>query len=189
MKSTRILLVLLFFTLYLTSCSKDEGIVRNENTLEIPEEYKDSYLNTTIKLDGVNVTEFYKDCYVNSIYDECPISSETMKLESNINKKVQTYFLTDKEENIYMMTRVSDTEKNKNIDFSEESTTLAFITFHPFFAHIDSLAYDILEEAITNSQHYSIIRTEINKIIKQKQDIFRILRKRQRRSAVSRSGI
>lgn len=172
MKSTRILLALLFFTLYLTSCSKDEGIVRNENTLEIPEEYKDSYLNTTIKLDGVNVTEFYKDCYVNSIYDECPISSETMKLESNINKKVQTYFLTDKEENIYMMTRVSDTEKNKNIDFSEESTTLAFITFHPFFAHIDSLAYDILEEAITNSQHYSIIRTEINKIIKQKQDIF-----------------
>lgn len=164
---------LLSFVFFLISCSKDE-VTENENPEEfiIPEEFKDSYLNTTIQVDGVNAAEFYKGCSINSIFGEVLVSDGTMKLQSNINNKVQTYFLTDKEEKIYMMTRVSDTEKNKNIDFSVESTALAFITFHPLFAHVDSLAYDILEEAIINSQHYSKILTEINSIIKQKQDIF-----------------
>lgn len=164
---------LLSFVFFLISCSKDE-VTENENTLEeseIPEEFKDSYLDTTIQVDGVNAAEFYKGCYVNSVLDETPISSGAMKLQSNINKKVQTYFLTDGGDKIYQMTRVSDTKKNKKIEFTAKNTALAFISLHPLFAHVDSTAYDILEETILQSSSFSKVQSEVNKIIKQKIDL------------------
>ena len=148
----------------------------NNNPEESPNDYpvifQDDYLDTTIHLDDVNATEFYKGCYLNSVLDVVPISDGAMKLESNINKKVQTYFLTDEGDNIYMMTRLSNTEQNKNVVFSVESTALAFVTFHPLFAHIDGLAYDVLQEAIFQNQHFPKVRTEVNNVIKQKRDLY-----------------
>jgi hypothetical protein len=139
---------------------------------DIPEELKDEGLATTIQVDGANAADFYKECYVSSIYDKAPISNEKIELQTNINKKVQTYFLTGENDEIYMMARVSDTEKNKGITFNADNTALAFVTFHPFFANIDSLAYDVLEEAILNSQNFPKLRTETSNVIRQKQDLY-----------------
>lgn len=177
MRKQSLFFVLLSFVLFLMSCSKDETtrdeiIPGNPEESVIPEVFKDSYLNTTIQVDGVNAAEFYKGCYVNSTFDEVPVSSGSMKLQSNINKKVQTYFLTDGDDKIYLMTRVSDTEKNKKIDFSAESTAMAFVTFHPLFASIDSVAYDVLVEAILQCENFPKVRTEVNNLIKQKQDLY-----------------
>lgn len=138
----------------------------------IPEELKDSCLTATVQVDGANVVDFYKDCYISSIYDKVPVSDGTMQLQSKINQKVQTYFLTDDNDHIYMMARVSDAEKNKNIVFNAENTTMAFVTFHPFFANIDSQAYDVLKEAILQSKNFQKLRIEINNVIRQKQDLY-----------------
>lgn len=165
---------LLSFVFFLISCSKDE-VTENENTLEeseIPEEFKDSYLDTTIQVDGVNAADFYKDCFVNSIYDETPVLNGIMKLQSKINRKIQTYFLTDGNNSIYMLSRVSNTQQNKKIEFTVESTALAFVTLNPFFAQVDSVAYDILVEAILQSRNFPIVRTEVNNLIKQKKDLY-----------------
>lgn len=169
--------MLLSFAYFYIGCSKgeepgNENNPENPTESEIPEEFKDSYLNTTIQIDGANTADFYKGCYVNSIFDEVSVSNGTMKLQSNINKKVQTYFLTDGGDKIYQMTRVSDTEKNKKIDFSAESTAMAFVTFHPLFASIDSVAYDVLTEVILQSENFPKVRTEINNLIKQKKDLY-----------------
>ena len=138
----------------------------------IPEELKDSCLTATIQVDGANAADFYKDCYVSSIYDKVPVSDGTMELQSKVNQKVQTYFLTDDNDHIYMMARVSDAEKNKDIVFNAENTAMAFVTFHPFFASIDSLAYDVLKEAIRQSQNFTKLRIEVDNIIRLKQDLY-----------------
>ena len=94
MKKYYLFFMLLSFAYFFISCSKEgetggENIPEIPTESEIPEEFKDSYLNTTIQVDGLNAADFYKDCYVNSIFDEVPVSGGTMKLQSNINKKVQ----------------------------------------------------------------------------------------------------
>lgn len=186
MKKQYIFFILFSFASLFMECSKGEELdvntpdmpsdSPNNNPEESPNDYpvifQDDYLDTTIHLDDVNATEFYKGCYLNSVLDVVPISDGAMKLESNINKKVQTYFLTDEGDNIYMMTRLSNTEQNKNVVFSVESTALAFVTFHPLFAHIDGLAYDVLQEAILQNQHFPKVRTEVNNVIKQKRDLY-----------------
>lgn len=164
----KFLFVIFLFGISFFGCSNDDE-VGNE---KIPEEFKNSYLGISILLEGVNVADFYKGCYINSILDKIPISDGTMKLQSNINNKVQSYFLTDGNDNIYMMTRVSDTGKNKALEFDSESTALAFVTLHPFFASIDNQAYDILKEVILQSKNFSKVCTEVKHIIKQKKDLY-----------------
>ena len=138
----------------------------------IPEELKDSCLVTNIQVDGADAAKFYEGCFVSSIYDKMPISDGTLELQTNINKKVQTYWLTGKNDEIYMMTRVTNTEKNKSIEFNAEKTAMAFVTFHPFFANIDSLAYDVLEETILQCQNFPKLQAEVKNVIRQKQDLF-----------------
>ena len=138
----------------------------------IPEELKDSCLTATIQVDGANAVDSYKDCYVSSIYDKVLVSDGTMEIQSKVNQKVQTYFLTDDNDHIYMMARVSDAEKNKDIVFNAENTAMAFVTFHPFFASIDGQAYDVLKEAILQSQNFLKLRIEVENAIRQKQDLY-----------------
>ena len=167
---------ILLFVFILIGCEnkKDEISEKEDDEQIFPEEGEDNEakLSVGIKLDGVNAISFYKDCYLSSIYDEISVSDKSMKLESEINGKVQTYYLTDGNDKIYMISRVSDTRKNKNVQFNVENTALAFVTLNPFFAHVDSIAYDILSEAIRENQYFALLCNEVRSVVNQKKDLY-----------------
>ena len=163
------------FVFILTGCvnKQDELFEKEDDEQVFPDgEGNELKLSVDIELDGVNAISFYKDCYLSSIYDEISVSDKSMKLECEINGKVQTYYLTDGDDKIYMISRVSDTRENKEIQFNVESTALAFVTLNPFFAHVDSMAYDILSEAIRENQHFSLLCNEVRNVVNQKKDLY-----------------
>lgn len=176
MKNLVLILSLSISLIFMMGCDKKKDLIIEEEEKEeiIPEDENDpSKLPVEINVNGINAVDFYKNCHVNSILDEVPVSENTMRLKSVMNKKVQTYYLTDAGDDpqIYMMSRVSDTDKNKKIVFDVESTALAFVTQNPFFAHIDSLAYDLLIDAIRRNQYFPMLCNEMNNLITQKKDI------------------
>jgi len=126
-----------------------------------------------ISLTGSVSSDMNFDGYsVLSVFGKSIIKENGFKIDLVPNGKVQTFFLTDGQDKVCMLSRLSDTSNNKLVTFNVETTATAYVTLHPFFAHMDNVAYDILCEAIQQCEHYSTLRAAIEKIILQKKDIY-----------------
>ena len=161
-------LITLLFILILTSCrtEKAELIIKNED--EITDETE---LPVNITIDGLDVTDFYKGCQLTSIHEEIPINNDSLRIKSEINDNIQTFFINDAN-NIYMMSRVPNTQLNKKIEIDIVSTTFALVTLHPLFSSMTADEFVSMENLVTSNPFYQTLRNEVEKIVKEKKDIY-----------------
>lgn len=169
MKLEKIIIFVILFVLGLTGCGTEENepITKDEE-----ENYDETELLTTINIDGIDATEFYKGCLLISIHEETPIGNGSLRIKSEINDKIQTYLISDSNNKIYMMSRVPNTQLNKEIVIDAASTTFAFVTFHPLFSSMTANEFQSMKDLVTGNPYYQILEREVEKAIKDKKDIY-----------------
>ena len=172
------LFVLLLSLLNFGCSSEPDGIVEPVNpdipVTPKPDENKpEQNMNFQFSVEGVDKPyDFYNDCSIVSPFDEVKISSSSKTLHTEKNGKVQTFYLGNDNDEIYLISRVSDTKANKDISFDIRNTAMAYVTLHPFFAHVDSTAYLVLTEAIGMNEHFTPLCNEVSRLVKQKKDLY-----------------
>lgn len=172
------LFVLLLSLLNFGCSSEPDGIVDPVNpdipVTPKPDENKpEQNMNFQFSVEGVDKPyDFYNDCSIVSPFDEVKISSSSKTLHTEKNGKVQTFYLGNDNDEIYLISRVSDTKANKDISFDIRNTAMAYVTLHPFFAHVDSTAYLVLTEAIGMNEHFTPLCNEVSRLVKQKKDLY-----------------
>lgn len=169
MKPGKIIIFVILFVLGLTGCGTEENepIIKDEE-----ENYDETELLTTINIDGIDATEFYKGCLLTSIHEETPIGNGSLRIKSEINDKIQTYLISDANNKIYMMSRVPNTQLNKEIVVDIASTAFAFVTFHPLFSSMTANEFQSMKDLVTGNPYYQILEREVEKVIKSKKDIY-----------------
>ena len=162
-------LITLLFILILTSCrtEKAELIIKNED--EITDETE---LPVNITIDGLDITNFYKGCQLTSIHEDIPIDNASLRIKSEINDKIQTYLISDASNKIYMISRVPNTQLNKKIVVDIASTTFALVTLHPLFSSMGTDEFASMESLVTNNRYYQTLKNEVEKVVKEKKDIY-----------------
>ena len=172
------LFVLLLSLLNFGCSSEPDGIVDPVNPdIPVPpkpdENKPEQNMNFQFSVEGVDKPyDFYNDCSIVSPFDEVKISSSSKTLHTEKNGKVQTFYLGNDNDEIYLISRVSDTKANKDISFDIRNTAMAYVTLHPFFAHVDSTAYLVLTEAIGMNEHFTPLCNEVSRLVKQKKDLY-----------------
>ena len=169
MKPGKIIIFVILFVLGLTGCGTEENepIIKDEE-----ENYDETELLTTINIDGIEATEFYKGCLLTSIHEETPIGNGSLRIKSEINDKIQTYLISDANNKIYMMSRVPNTQLNKEIVVDIASTTFALITLHPLFSSMTIDEFASMESLVTSNRYYQTLKNEVEKVVKEKKDIY-----------------
>ena len=169
MKPGKIIIFVILFVLGLTGCGTEENepIIKDEE-----ENYDETELLTTINIDGIDATEFYKGCLLTSIHEETPIGNGSLRIKSEINDKIQTYLISDANNKIYMMSRVPNTQLNKEIVVDIASTTFALITLHPLFSSMTIDEFASMESLVTSNRYYQTLKNEVEKVVKEKKDIY-----------------
>ncbi len=169
MKPGKIIIFVILFVLGLTGCGTEENepIIKDEE-----ENYDETELITTINIDGIDATEFYKGCLLTSIHEETPIGNGSLRIKSEINDKIQTYLISDANNKIYMMSRVPNTQLNKEIVVDIASTTFALITLHPLFSSMTIDEFASMESLVTSNRYYQTLKNEVEKVVKEKKDIY-----------------
>jgi len=177
MKNACYVLILVLTLFVVQSCDeRKEPIIDNDapNKEQPSEDDKgNENLDGMVTLEGKIASNVVYDGFkVRSLFDESTIKNNAFEIRTFPNNKIQTFYLIDEKENVLMLSRVSNIEKGKEIRFDVESTALAFITFHPLFAHIDSLAYDTLKGCIEKNAFFPDFCNEISLLIKEKKKIY-----------------
>lgn len=70
------------------------------------------------------------------------------------------------------MSRVPNTQLNKKIEIDIVSTTFALVTLHPLFSSMTADEFVSMENLVTSNPFYQTLRNEVEKIVKEKKDIY-----------------
>ena len=173
------ILFVLLLSLLSFGCSSDPDINEDPVGPDIPETPKpdenkpEPNMNFQFSVEGVDKPyDFYNDCSIVSPFDEVKISADSKTLHTEKNGGVQTFYLGNGNDEIYLISRVSDTQANKDMSFDIRNTAMAYVTLHPFFAHVDSTAYQVLTEAIGMNEHFAALCNEVSQLVAQKKDLY-----------------
>ena len=177
-KEWNFLFVLLLALLSFSCSSNPDDIVDPDNpdipVTPKPDENKpEQNMNFQFSVEGVDKPyDFYSDCSIVSPFDEVKISANSKTMHTEKSEKVQTFYLSNDNDEVYLISRVSDTKANKDMSFDIRNTAMAYVTLHPFFAHVDSTAYQVLTEAIGMNEHFTPLYNEVARLVKQKKDLY-----------------
>jgi hypothetical protein len=142
------------------SCSKDP----------ITEDFKEeSHKGTVIGLP--NGSDNY---YVESIYGKENIQNGLFdsSLDDTVNddSELVLYFLKNSEGKVVMMSRVINDSK-KDLVINSETTALALVTMHPFFAMLPENEFDEMSELIKEQESFSALKISIESVIRSGSDL------------------
>lgn len=116
-------------------------------------------------------TQYLDDCFVTSLFDEQSISSNgSFKLEANTNGLPEIIYVSDEEDNIYLMSRTVVSSKT-DVILNAESTTIAFVTLHPALSP-EIKTYSEIVKLIKGSTKYQPLYEQIEKAIEQHRNIY-----------------
>lgn len=152
MKKTWILT--LAFLLVLVSCSKDSD----------SEVVKEELPQGTI----VGLPDDTDDYYVESIYGKEEV--ENGKFDSSLDgtndgdSELVLFFLKNSKGKVVMMARDLD-ESGKNLVINSETTALALITMHPFFAMLPENEFSEMSDLIKSQASFSTLKASIESVI------------------------
>ena len=125
----------------------------------------------TISLpDGVD-NSFLKSCKIVGLNQNYEIEGNTFQIYTNSNGVVETFFLSD-DEKTYMACRLSKIENVNEISIDVETSAIALATLHPLFAPLKGDDYNTIVSKIENSPKYLAFYQEVEKIIKDNNDLF-----------------
>ena len=130
---------------------------------------KPTVITGKLDLDKIDATE-YNGCKVTSITDDAEVVGGKFEIESYNNDKAKTFILSD-DNGIYLMNR-SVVAKDGLVEMNVESTAIAFVTLHPVLSPVGGEDYDLLVQTIRNCNGYQAVYEEIEKVIKEKKDIY-----------------
>ena len=172
-------LFVLLLALLSFSCSSNPDDIVDPDDPDIPvtpkpdENKPEQNMNFQFSVEGVDKPyDFYSDCSIVSPFDEVKISANSKTMHTEKSEKVQTFYLSNDNDEVYLISRVSDTKANKDMSFDIRNTAMAYVTLHPFFAHVDSTAYQVLTEAIGMNEHFTPLYNEVARLVKQKKDLY-----------------
>ena len=172
-------LFVLLLALLSFSCSSNPDDIVDPDDPDIPVTPKpddnkpEQNMNFQFSVEGVDKPyDFYSDCSIVSPFDEVKISANSKTMHTEKSEKVQTFYLSNDNDEVYLISRVSDTKANKDMSFDIRNTAMAYVTLHPFFAHVDSTAYQVLTEAIGMNEHFTPLYNEVARLVKQKKDLY-----------------
>ena len=115
--------------------------------------------------------EFIEECVITTITGQSDLSGGEFNVETNSNSHAQTFFLSDGEENVYMMSRTTASRGN-DVVIDVHSTVTALVTLHPLFAPVAGEDYETLVSMITESPCYADLYNEVQNAINNQIDLF-----------------
>lgn len=150
--------------------NNEDNIVKDDDKTENVNTPAYDVITTECSIGTIsNPSEFYSGCKIESIVEQTEISDGKIFIKSNSNDCVQTFFIS-KGDDIYMAVR-TPVFPNTKIEFNAESTTLALVMMNPLYSPLQIDNYDEVYNRITNSQAYTSLLYEVDKLIKAKHDI------------------
>ena len=143
--------LILSFLVLLISCNKDP----------ITEEYKEELHKGKI----IGLPDDTDNYYVESIYGKNNLENNQFDLNhaSNDDSELILYFLKNSKGEVVMMTRVSNNTKEMVID--SETTALAMVTMHPFFAMLPANEFAEMANLIKEQNSFSNLKRCIDTVI------------------------
>ncbi|MCM1051937.1 MAG: hypothetical protein NC349_08240 [Paenibacillus sp.] len=150
--------------------NNEENIVKDDDKTENVTTPAYDVITTECSIGTIsNPTEFYAGCKIESIVEQTEISDGKILIKSNSNDCVQTFFISEGDD-VYMAVR-TPVFPNTKIEFNAESTALALVMMNPLYSPLQIDSYDEVYKRITNSQAYTSLLYEVEKLIKAKHDI------------------
>ena len=168
MKQSLIFLILAIVSLFV-SCSKDSPENQNSDNNEIidesPKEPEYSGL-----ISGLPEGSYYVET-INGKYEvkngKFYIPEENSTGEAS---HLMFYFVKNSSDNVVMMARVANDASN-NIQIDTESTTLALVTMHPFFAMLPVSEFNGMADIIKEVEGYSVLKESVRTLISAGSDL------------------
>ncbi len=151
----------------LVSCHSE---VTNENEQNIPEN-ENTPTEITVNVNLPEELQTRTDLTVNSFAEEVPVSEGSVVINSNYNDLPQILFITDREDNIVLMSK-SCIGEDKKISMDIGSTAIALASLNPLFANVDSERYSEVERLISTTPSFSKLVDQVENTINSGVDLF-----------------
>lgn len=118
-----------------------------------------------------NVDSDIKDLSVQTILETTLISQKDFEISSVSSEMPQLFYVDDINGNTILMAR-GYYNSNQVVDINSQTTTIALVTLHPLFAPITGNDFTELVSLITGSSCYQDLYEEVDKSIRNGQNIF-----------------
>ena len=168
MKQSLIFLMLAMVSLFV-SCSNDSPEEQYpDNDGMIDESPKEPEYNGTIS--GLPEGSYYVET-INGKYEV--INGKFYIPEENSTGEashLMFYFVKNSSDNVVMMARIANDATN-NIQIDTESTTLALVTMHPFFAMLPVSEFNGMADIIKEVEGYSALKESVRTLISAGSDL------------------
>lgn len=115
--------------------------------------------------------DFLEECVITTITGQSDLSDGGFNIEATSNSHAQTFFISDSEENVYMLSRTTASRGN-DVVIDVHSTVLALVTLHPLFAPLAGDDYEALVSMIIESPCYEELYNQVLNSINSQTDLF-----------------
>lgn len=153
-----------------------DGYVTDDDNLYIQDiillhHYKNISLSGSVSLASNQANNLFDDYTVTSVIGDSKIKDGDFTLETYEFDVLQTVFVTDESDRVYMMAR-QPMDEGGNVEINVESTALGFVIIHPVLSALSRSDYNKICAMIKSSNYYQPFYSAVEKVIKRQQDLF-----------------
>ena len=133
--------------------------------------YKNISLSGSVSLASNQANNLFDNYTVTSVIGDSRIKDGDFTLETYEFDVLQTVFVTDESDRVYMMAR-QPMDEGGNVEINVESTALGFVMIHPVLSALSRSDYNKICAKIKSSNYYQPFYSAVEKVIKRQQDLF-----------------